>query len=99
MNNGIITSEKILEMAKNGWEAIIEMYKNSTPEHREKIIKAIAGLVGFGALMQYLKRSRISLFIWKTHRPPLIWQLCHDSSARYTGRRSIRRIRTYISLP
>ncbi|MDM8242814.1 hypothetical protein QUW47_13215 [Phocaeicola barnesiae] len=55
MNNGIITSEKILEMAKNGWEAIIEMYKNSTPEQREKIIKAIAGLVGFGALMQYLK--------------------------------------------
>ena len=55
MNNGIITSEKILEMAKNGWEVIIEMYKNSTPEQREKIIKAIAGLVGFGALLQYLK--------------------------------------------
>lgn len=55
MNNNVISPEKIIEMAKNGWGAIVEMYKNSTPEQREKIIKALSGLVGFGALLRYLK--------------------------------------------
>ena len=44
MNNNVISSEKIIEIAKNGWGAIVEMYKNSTPEQREKIIKALSGL-------------------------------------------------------
>lgn len=40
MNNNVaITPTKILEMAKNGWNAIVEMYKQSTPEQREKILK------------------------------------------------------------
>lgn len=56
MNNNVISSEKIIEMAKNGWGAIVEIYKNSTPEQREKIIKALSGLVGFGALLRYLKK-------------------------------------------
>lgn len=55
MNNNVISSEKIIEIAKNGWGAIVEMYKNSTPEQSEKIIKALSGLVGFGALLRYLK--------------------------------------------
>lgn len=55
MNNNVISPEKIIEIAKDGWGAIVEMYKNSTPEQREKIIKALSGLVGFGVLLRYLK--------------------------------------------
>lgn len=55
MNNEIITSDKILEMAKNGWDAISEMYRNSTPEQREKIIKTLASLAAFGGLLLFLK--------------------------------------------
>lgn len=50
-----ITSTSILEMAKQGWNAIIEPYKQSTPEQREKILKILGGLAGFGALLKYLK--------------------------------------------
>lgn len=49
-----ITSTSILEMAKQGWNAIIELYKQSTPEQREKILKILGGLAGFGALLKYL---------------------------------------------
>lgn len=42
-------------MAKQGWNAIIELYKQSTPEQREKILKILGGLAGFGALLKYLK--------------------------------------------
>lgn len=56
MNNNVaITPTKILEMAKNGWDAIVEMYKQSTPEQRVKILKILGGLVGFRALLKYLK--------------------------------------------
>lgn len=55
MNNNLITPEKIIEVAKKGWEAVVEMYKNSTPEQREIIIKSLTGLAGFGALLRYLK--------------------------------------------
>lgn len=55
MNNNVISPEKIIEIAKDGWGAIVEMYKNSTPEQREKIIKVLSGLVGFGVLLRYLK--------------------------------------------
>lgn len=54
--NVAITPAKILEMAKNGWDAIVEMYKQSTPEQREKILKILAGLIGFGGLLEYLKK-------------------------------------------
>lgn len=50
-----ITSTSILEMAKQGWNAIIELYKQSTPEQREKILKILGGLAGFGTLLKYLK--------------------------------------------
>lgn len=50
-----ITSTSILEMAKQGWNAIIELYKQSTPEQREKILKILGSLAGFGALLKYLK--------------------------------------------
>lgn len=50
-----ITAVKLLELAKNGWDAIVEMYKNSDKEQRDKIIKALGGLAGFGALLKYLK--------------------------------------------
>lgn len=42
-------------MAEQGWNAIIELYKQSTPEQREKILKILGGLAGFGALLKYLK--------------------------------------------
>lgn len=42
-------------MAKQGWNAIIELYKQSTPEQREKILKILGSLAGFGALLKYLK--------------------------------------------
>jgi len=55
MNNVAITPTKVLEMAKNSWDAIVEMYKQSTPEQREKILKILGGLAGFSALLKYLK--------------------------------------------
>lgn len=38
MNNNIITPDRILEMAKNGWESIVEMHKSSNPEQRKTIL-------------------------------------------------------------
>ena len=55
MNSNAITTTKVLEMAKNGWDAIVEMYKQSTPEQREKILKILGGIAGFGTLLKYLK--------------------------------------------
>lgn len=56
MNNNVaITPAKVLEMAKNGWDAIVEMYKQSSPEQRDKILKILGGLAGFGTLLKYLK--------------------------------------------
>lgn len=55
MNNNVVTAEKILDLAKNGWDSIVEMYKHSDKEQRDKILKILAGLVGFGALLKYLK--------------------------------------------
>ena len=54
-NNTAITPARILDMAKEGWDAIVEMYKQSTPEQRDKILKILGGLVGFSALLKYLK--------------------------------------------
>ena len=57
MNNNVaITPTKILELAKNGWDAIVEMYKQSTPEQREKILRILGALGGFTALLKYLKK-------------------------------------------
>lgn len=57
MNNNVaITPTNILELAKNGWDAIVEMYKQSTPEQREKILKILGSLAGFGALLKYLQK-------------------------------------------
>lgn len=53
-----ITPFKILEMAKGGWDTIIELYKESTPELREKIIKTLGALAGFGALLKFLKEMK-----------------------------------------
>ena len=55
VNSNAITTTKVLEMAKNGWDAIVEMYKQSTPEQREKILKILGGIAGFSALLKYLK--------------------------------------------
>ena len=55
-DNVAITPTKILEMAKNGWDAIVEMYKQSTPEQREKILKILGGLGGFAALLEFLRK-------------------------------------------
>ena len=52
-----ITTASILEMVKQGWNAIIELYKQSTPEQREKILKILASLGGFAALLKYLKSA------------------------------------------
>lgn len=54
-NNAAITPSRILDMAKDGWDAIVELYKQSTPEQREKILKILGSLVGFSALLKYLK--------------------------------------------
>lgn len=51
-----ITPVRILELAKSGWDAIIELYKHSDKETKEKILKILASLVGFGGLLRYLKK-------------------------------------------
>lgn len=50
-----ITAPNLMELAKNGWNAIIELYKNSSKEEREKILKILGGLGGFAALLKFLK--------------------------------------------
>ena len=42
-------------MIKNGWDAIIEMYKQSSPEERRRILKILGGLAGLRVLLRYLK--------------------------------------------
>jgi len=36
-------------------KSIVDVYKNSTPEERNKIIKSLVGLAGFGLLVKFLK--------------------------------------------
>ena len=36
-------------------KSIVDVYKNSTPEERNKIIKGLVGLAGFGLLVKFLK--------------------------------------------
>lgn len=55
MANNAITPAKVLEMAKSGYDTIVELYKHSSKEEREKILKILGGLVGFSALLKYLK--------------------------------------------
>lgn len=45
----------ILEVIRKGWDAIVEMYKHSDKETKEKILKMLIALGGFGALLKYLK--------------------------------------------
>lgn len=37
----------ILEVIKKGWDAIVDLYKHSDKETREKILKMLAALGGF----------------------------------------------------
>ena len=50
-----ITAPRLMELAKNGWSAIIDLYKNSSKEERDKILKILGGLGGFAALLKFLK--------------------------------------------
>lgn len=54
-SNVVITPADILDMAKNGWGAIVELYKQSASEQREKILKILGEVIGFSALLKYLK--------------------------------------------
>lgn len=54
-----VTPFKIMEMAKEGWDAIIELYKESSPELRSQILKILGGLAGFGALLKYLNDLKL----------------------------------------
>lgn len=50
-----ITALNLMELAKNGWDKVIELYKNSSPEERNKILKILGGVGGFTALLKFLK--------------------------------------------
>ncbi len=51
-----ISPKNIFEMAKKGWDTIITLYKESSPEERKMILKIIGGIAGLGALLEYLKK-------------------------------------------
>ena len=38
MDELVITPQKIMDLAKEGWDAIIKIYKESTPEQRMAIL-------------------------------------------------------------
>lgn len=50
-----ITAPNLMELAKNGWDKVIELYKNSSTEERNKILKILGSLGGFGLLLKFLK--------------------------------------------
>ena len=52
---GDLKVSNVLDVAKKGWDAVVDMYKNSNPEERKMILKILAGLGGFGALLKYLR--------------------------------------------
>lgn len=56
MNSMITTPSAIIELAKKSWDAVIDLYKNSTPEVKEKIIKILAATGGFAMLLNFLKK-------------------------------------------
>lgn len=56
MNPVITSSASIVELAKKSWDAIVDLYKNSTPETKEKIIKVLAATGGFALLLKFLKK-------------------------------------------
>ena len=47
--NNSITPTRILELAEDGWDAIVELYTRSSPEQRDRILKILGGLGAFGA--------------------------------------------------
>ena len=56
MNAMITNPSAIVELAKKSWDAVVELYKNSPPEVKEKIIKAFAAAGCFTALLKFLKK-------------------------------------------
>ena len=52
----ITNPSAIVELAKKSWDAVVELYKNSPPEVKEKIIKALAAAGCFTALLKFLKK-------------------------------------------
>ena len=51
-----LTTDSIIETAKKGWDIIVSLYKESQPEERKMILKVLGGIVGFAALLDYLKK-------------------------------------------
>ena len=51
-----LTKEYIIETAKKGWDIIVTIYKDSQPEERKMILKILGGIIGFGTLLEYLKK-------------------------------------------
>ena len=49
-----LSTLQIISLAKDSKDKLVEIYKSSTPEQREKIIKSIAGLGGLVAFLKYL---------------------------------------------
>lgn len=48
-------ANNIIRMAQNSKDALIELYKNSSPEERKTILKIIGGVAGLVAFYTYLK--------------------------------------------
>lgn len=48
-------ANNIICMAQNSKDALIELYEKSSSEERKLILQIIGGVVGFTALLRYLK--------------------------------------------
>ncbi len=48
-------AKNIIRMAQDSKDALIELYKNSSPEERNMILKIIGGVVGLATFFSYLK--------------------------------------------
>lgn len=48
-------AKNIIQMAQNSKDALIELYKNSSSEERNLILKIIGGVAGLAVFFSYLK--------------------------------------------
>ena len=55
MDNVEKLQNELSDSANEILKSIVDVYKNSTPEERNKIIKSLVGLAGFGLLVKFLK--------------------------------------------
>lgn len=51
----VISSKEIFDLLREGKDVVIELYKHSSPEQRNLILKIVGGILGLGLFYNFLR--------------------------------------------